>query len=158
MAHCRSSGGQGAALAMAVPGLGRKFWTMTSCTWPWRACDAATARSAASCPARSSPIPTKMPVVKGMASSPAASSVASRRAGSLSGALRWAARSPRSDSSIIPWLADTRRRRASSSGKSAPALAWGSSPVSSTTSRHTWARYSTVDPCPLASSHCCATG
>ena len=34
---------------MAVPGLGRKFWTMTSCTWPWRAWEAATARSAASC-------------------------------------------------------------------------------------------------------------
>jgi hypothetical protein len=30
MAHCRSSGGHGAALAMAVPGFGRKFWTMTS--------------------------------------------------------------------------------------------------------------------------------
>ena len=39
MAHCRSSGGQGAAWTMAVPGLGRKFCTITSCTCPWRACD-----------------------------------------------------------------------------------------------------------------------
>ena len=39
MAQRRSSGGQAAAPAMAVPGLGRKFWTMTSWTWPWRACD-----------------------------------------------------------------------------------------------------------------------
>ena len=58
---------------------------MTSCTWPWRACDAAMARSAASWPARSSPMPTRIPVVNGMASSPAASSVASRRAGVLVG-------------------------------------------------------------------------
>ncbi len=48
MAQYRSSGGQGAALAMAVPGLGKKFCTMTSCTCPWRAWEAATARSAAS--------------------------------------------------------------------------------------------------------------
>ena len=52
MAHCRSSGGQGAARDMAVPGLGRKFWTITSCTWPWRAWEAAMARSAASWSAR----------------------------------------------------------------------------------------------------------
>ncbi len=52
MAQCRSSGGQGAALNMAVPALGRKFWTMTSCTCPWRACEAAMARSAASWSAR----------------------------------------------------------------------------------------------------------
>ena len=48
-------------------------------------------------------------MVNGMASSPAASSVASRRAGVLSGALRWQSRSPLSVSSIIPWLADTGR-------------------------------------------------
>ena len=140
MAHCRSSGGQASARAMAVPGLGRKFWTMTSCTWPWRPCEAAIARSAASWPRRSSPIPTRIPVVKGMASSPAASSVASRRAGSLSGAPRCAASPSASDSTIIPWLAETSRRRASSSGKSAPALAWGRRPVSSRTRPHISAR------------------
>ena len=42
-------------------------------------------------------------MVNGIASSPAASSVASRRSGVLSGAPRWAARSGRSDSTIIPW-------------------------------------------------------
>ena len=36
-----------------------------------------------------SPMPTRMPVVNGIASSPAASSVASRRSGVLSGAPRW---------------------------------------------------------------------
>ncbi len=49
---------------------------MTSCTWPKRACDAAMACNAASWPGRSSPMPTRIPVVKGMWSSPAASSVA----------------------------------------------------------------------------------
>ncbi len=116
MAHCRSSGGQGSARNMVVPGFGRKFCTITSCTWPWRAWDAAIARSAASWSVRSSPMPTRIPVVNGMASSPAASRVASRRAGSLSGDPRWAARPSAIDSSIIPWLADTERNVASSSG------------------------------------------
>ena len=65
-------------------------------------------------PARDSPMPTSRPVVKGMASSPAASRVASRRAGTLSGAERWASRSGLVDSIIIPWLADTARRVARS--------------------------------------------
>ena len=60
--------------------------------------------------------------------------VASRRSGVLSGAPRWQARSGSRDSIIIPWLADTARSRASSSGPRAPALAWGSRPVSSRTS------------------------
>ena len=87
---------------MAVPGLGRKFWTITSCTWPWRRWLAAMASSASSRSARVSPMPTRIPVVKGMASSPAASRVASRRSGVLSGAPRWQSRSGLSDSSIIP--------------------------------------------------------
>ena len=40
--------------------------------------------------------------------------MASRRAGDLSGAERWAARSGLVDSTIIPWLADTARRVARS--------------------------------------------
>ena len=72
-------------------------------------------------------------MVKGIASSPAHSSVASRRSGVLSGAPRWAARSGRSDSTIIPWDGATARSRASSSREIAPAFAWGSSPVSSST-------------------------
>ncbi len=114
MAHCRSSGGQGAARNMVVPALGRKFWTMTSCTCPWRACAAAMACSAASWSLRWSPMPTRIPVVKGMASSPASSSVARRRAGTLSGAPRCAARPSARDSSIMPWLADTGRSEARS--------------------------------------------
>ena len=31
---------------MAVPGFGRKFWTITSCTCPWRRCESAMASSA----------------------------------------------------------------------------------------------------------------
>ncbi len=72
-----------AARCMAVSGLGRKFWTITSCTWPCRACDAAIASRASSRSDRVSPMPTRMPVVNGMASWPAASSVARRRSGCL---------------------------------------------------------------------------
>ncbi len=70
---------------MAVPGLGRKFWTITSCTWPWARCESAMADKVRTRSARDSPIPTRTPVVKGMASRPAASSVASRRCGRLVG-------------------------------------------------------------------------
>ena len=37
---------------------------------------------------------------------------------------------------IIPWLADTARRRRRSASVRAPALAWGSNPVSSRTAAH----------------------
>ena len=94
---------------------------------------------------RSSPIPTRIPVVNGIWSSPAASMVASRRSGVLSGALRWHSRSPRKVSIIIPWLGLTGRSWSSSSAERAPALACGSSPVSSNTSFAIAATYSTVD-------------
>ena len=129
---------------MAVPGLGRKFWTITSWTWPWRRWADWMAASASSRSARVSPIPTRIPVVNGMASSPAASRVARRRAGSLVAQRAWGPpgswRRSDSDSSIIPWLALTPRRVASSPGCRAPALAWGSSPVSVRTSRQASAR------------------
>ena len=83
------------------------------------------ARRAASWSARVSPMPTRMPVVKGMASSPAKSRVARRRAGTLSGAPRWASRSSASDSSIMPWLAATGRSVASSPASSAPGVGVG---------------------------------
>ena len=86
--HTSSSGGHGAERCIAVPALGRKFWTITSCTWPWRRWLAAMASSASTRSARDSPMPTSMPVVKAMPSSPAASRVARRRAGVLSGAPR----------------------------------------------------------------------
>ena len=130
MASRWSSSGHGSARCIAVPGLGRKFWTITSCTCPWRRWASAMASSAASRSARSSPMPTRMPVVNGMPRRPAASRVARRRSGSLSGAPWWAARSARSVSTIIPWLGATGRRAASSSSNRAPALAWGSRPVS----------------------------
>ena len=83
--RAKSSCGHGGAACIAVPGFGRKFWTITSCTWPWRRWLAAMASRASTRSARSSPMPTRMPVVNGMASSPAASRVARRRVGRLVG-------------------------------------------------------------------------
>ena len=59
--------GTAAHACIAVPGFGRKFWTITSCTWPWRRWLAAIASSASMRSARSSPMPTRIPVVNGMA-------------------------------------------------------------------------------------------
>ena len=56
-----SSGGHGGCPAMAVPGLGRKFWTITSWTWPWRRWESAMASRAARRSSRVSPMPTRMP-------------------------------------------------------------------------------------------------
>ena len=70
MAWRNSSGGQGGAACIAVPGFGRKFWTITSCTWPWRRCAAAMASSASMRSATVSPMPTRIPVVNGICSSP----------------------------------------------------------------------------------------
>ena len=86
---------------------------------------------------RVSPIPTRRPVVNGIRASPAASRVARRRSGVLSGARWWGppgspSRAARV-SSIIPWDGETARRRSSSARERAPALAWGSSPVSART-------------------------
>src|SRR5581483_1571387 len=41
IASRNSSSGQGRALCIVVPGLARKFCTMTSCTCPYRACASA---------------------------------------------------------------------------------------------------------------------
>ena len=152
------SSGQDGTSCMAVPGLGRKFWTITSWTWPCRRWAVVMASRASIRSSRVSPIPTRIPVVNGMASSPAASRVASRRSGALSGAPRWQSSSATRDSSIIPWEGDTVRSDLSSSNDSAPALAWGSSPVSSRTSRAMAARYSMVEPWPWRSSQSAATG
>ena len=48
-----------------VPGLARKFWTMTSCTWPWRSPSARSSSSASIRSARVSPIPIRSPLVNG---------------------------------------------------------------------------------------------
>ena len=73
---------------MAVSGLARKFWTITS----WRCPNSlASPASASRLSARSvlfSPIPTRIPEVNGTARRPASVRVRSRTAGSLSG-LPW---------------------------------------------------------------------
>ena len=79
-----SSSGSGAP-AMAVPGFARKFWTMTSWMCPYRRWSSRIANSETARSRASSPIPTKMPVVNGIASRPASSIVRSRTAGCLSG-------------------------------------------------------------------------
>ena len=64
--------------------------------------------------------------------------------GRLSGACSWGPPGPHSrsetDSSIIPWLAETSRSSASSRRPRMPALGWGRSPVRSSTRRHIAAR------------------
>ena len=81
--------------------------------------------------ASDSPMPTRIPLVNGIRSSPAARIVASRRSGCLVGEPWWATRSGLTDSSISPWEAVTSRSRASSSRLSTPRLVCGSSPRSS---------------------------
>ena len=69
------------SFAIAVPGLGKKFWMMTSCTWPNCSCESRIAWRVSRRLSRLSPMPTRSPVVKGMASSPASRRVSSRRSG-----------------------------------------------------------------------------
>ncbi len=85
MVQRRSSSEGSGDCAILVPGLLRKFWIMISCKWP---CTSFNSRSASSDPIRSrlvSPIPIRIPEVKGICSFPADSMVASRAPGSLSG-------------------------------------------------------------------------
>ena len=58
---------------------------ITSWMWPWREWESAIASSEAIRSSSVSPIPTRMPLVKGIRSSPAASIVARRRAGCFVG-------------------------------------------------------------------------
>ncbi|MNQ28586.1 hypothetical protein D3C85_418800 [compost metagenome] len=87
---------------------------------------------------RVSPMPTRMPVVNGTASSPAKRMVSSRAAGTLSGEPKCGP--PRSHnrldalSSIRPWLTDTLRSAAMSCSSMTPAFTCGRSPVSADTS------------------------
>ena len=148
------------AAAIRVPGLARKFWTITS----WMCSDSASEASAAIVSARSSrvsPIPINRPVVNGMSSSPASRMVSRRASGRLSGLAQWARPRPSSRvedcSSMIPWDALTLRRAASSSRLSTPGLAWGTRPVSAMTLPATWTRYSTVVSKPMTRSSSRAT-
>ncbi len=78
-----------------------------------------------------SPMPTRIPLVNGIRSSPAARIVSSRCSGCLVGEPWCTTRSGFTDSSIRPWEAVTWRRRDSSSGVHTPMLVWGSIPRSS---------------------------
>ncbi len=138
MAARYSSSPRSSAERIAVSGLARKFWTMTSCTWPycW-----ATRRIAKIDSARSvgvSPMPTRMPVVNGTESRPASSRTRSRTAGSLSGE-PWCGwpfsvnRRVEVVSSIMPMDGETGLSRFSSAHDMTPGLRCGSRPVSSST-------------------------
>ena len=111
---------------MRVPGLARKFWTITSCRWPYRSCKSRSATSASSRSARVSPIPIRIPLVNGIRSSPANSIVSRRRAGSLSGEAQcgppFAASRSAVVSSMIPIEAETGRSATSSSRLITPGI------------------------------------
>ncbi len=133
-----SSSGTSGTARMAVSGLARKFWTMTSWIPPY---SRATRRIANSDSARSnrvSPIPTRIPVVNGTASRPASSRTRSRTDGSLSGE-PWCGPPGSAHSraavvsSIMPMLGAAGLSRCSSCQLSTPGFRCGSSPVSSST-------------------------
>ncbi len=146
---------------MRVPGFARKFWTITSCTCPYRSWRSRSANSASSRSSRVSPIPIRIPLVNGIRSSPAAAIVASRRAGSLSGEAQCGP--PRAESraavvsSMIPIEAETRRSATRSSAVITPGLRCGSRPVSASTASAAAARYSSVVSKPSARSSSRAT-
>ena len=71
MVHSRSSRSGSGASARLVFGLARKFCTITSWMWPYCSCRSRIASSDSSRSARVSPMPIRMPVVNGTASSPA---------------------------------------------------------------------------------------
>ncbi len=123
---------------IAVSGLARKFWMMTSWTCPNSRAVRRIAKIESTRSARVSPIPIRMPVVNGTPTRPASSSTRSRTAGSLSGEPKCGP--PGSDhsrvavvSSIIPMLGATGLRRWRSAQPITPGLRCGSRPVSSST-------------------------
>ena len=85
MAARYSSSPRSPACRIAVSGLARKFWTITSCTAPYAREVARSARIVSARSVSVSPMPTSSPVVNGMESRPASSSTRSRTSGSLSG-------------------------------------------------------------------------
>ena len=103
---------------MRVSGLARKFWMITSPMWPCSSSSAFSASRASRRSARVSPMPIRIPLVNGIASSPASRIVSSRTAGTLSGDAQCGP--PFSDSrsetvsSMIPIDADTGRSSSSS--------------------------------------------
>ncbi len=133
-----SSRPRSSACRIAVSGLARKFWTMTSCTAPYAREVARSARIVSARSVSVSPMPTSRPVVNGIDSRPASSSTRSRTSGSLSGEPKWASplvSNSRREvvSSIIPIEGETGLSRFSSSHDITPGLRCGNSPVSSST-------------------------
>ena len=142
--HSRSSKSGSGAFAMRVPGLARKFWMISSWMCPCASCAPRSASSESMRSSRVSPMPMRMPDVKGTASSPASRIVSRRAAGSLSGE-PWCAcpfSSSRGEtlSSMMPCDTDTSRSRAMSAALITPGLRWGSSPVSAATASAASAR------------------
>ena len=72
-----------------VSALALKFCTITSWMHPQRRCNPARAKSESITSSRRSPIPTRIPLVNGTLALPAASMVATRNPGSLSGQSWW---------------------------------------------------------------------
>jgi hypothetical protein len=132
MAARYSSIAASGAERMAVSSLARKFWTITSCTWPWRRWAARIAKTVSARSRSVSPMPTSSPVVNGTAWRPASSSTCRRTAGTLSG-LPACAGTSAVVSSIIPSDGATGLSRWSSSHVMTPGLRCGSSPVCSST-------------------------
>ena len=115
-------------------GAGTKFWRITSWMWPCsRVQRGERLERVASRSCSVSPMPTRMPLVNGILSSPAARIVSRRRAGCFVGEPAWTVSIRRSetDSSISPCEAVTSRRRARSSRASTPRFVCGSRPRSS---------------------------
>ena len=153
----------GSALpAMRVPGLARNFWTMHSWTLPCRSWTFRISSSVSTLSSTVSPIPIKIPVVKGTLRRPASSMVPRRLAGTLSGEAQWARFGPSrrsvACSSMVPCETETRRSTSTSSPDRTPGLACGRSPVFSSTSPQQWARYSIVVAKPISPSSSIASG
>ena len=138
MVAARSSSSASGMPRIAVSGLARKFWMITS--WMPR-CSRAIRRSSNSESTRSSaysPIPISSPVVNGTLERPASSSTRTRTAGSLSGEAKCGLPGSAHSrcevvSSIMPMDGATGFNRCSSLQLMTPGLRCGSSPVSSST-------------------------
>ncbi len=102
-------------------------------------------------------MPTRMPLVNGILSSPASRIVSSRSSGCLVGEPWCTTRSGFTDSSISPCEAVTCRSRSSSSRVQTPTFVCGSIPRSRARS-HAQATYETKSACPYSASRAATSG
>ena len=119
--------------------------------WPYSLWTSARASSDAIRSSGASPIPTRIPLVNGIFSSPAARIVSSRTSGCFVGDPWCTTRSGTIDSSISPCEAVTSRSRARSSRDAAPMFVCGSMPRSSARSQ-VHATYEVKSSCPYSAS------